>query len=178
MSQHLTRQNTLSEIKEKLNDIEKRKLDKILEYLYRNGVDEYLRGDLLPHSLHLKNQKSQGLLTPGDILNEYVSSLSSMKSLDKLKQRIDAGHKRIHDMEVATNRASNQIREERKRTYGEMIAKNTEANLLPPYGRVYLSAKRSFERASASQSSSRKGGRKTRRHSQRQSRRKQTQITL
>jgi hypothetical protein len=167
MSQHLTSQNTLSEIKEKLNGIEKRKLDKILEYLYRNGVDEYLRGDLLPHSVHLKSQKSIGIL-PGHILDEYVSSLSSMKSLDKLKQRIDAGHKRIHDMEVATNRASNQRREERKRTYGEMIAENTDANLLPPHGRVYLRAKRSFESASAKQSSSHKGGRKTRRQRRRQ----------
>jgi hypothetical protein len=163
--EQLTKHQTLAEIKERLTDKEKTKLDEILDYLYRNGIQEYVDGRLLPNSRHLQDQHNSSygsLLRPSDILNEYVSSLSGMKDINKLKNRINASHAIIRDKQNAPNLE----REERKRKRGEMIADNTDANLLPPLGRKYLRAKRSFERASARQrsaSSSHKGGRKTRR---------------
>jgi hypothetical protein len=172
--EQLGRHQTLAKIKAILTDEENTKLDEILEYLYRNGIQEYVDGRLLPNSRHLRDQHNSSygsLLKPSDILNEYVSSLSEMKDINKLKTRINASHATIRDKQNAPNLE----REERKRKRGEMIADNTDANLLPPLGRKYLRAKRSFERASAKQrsaSSSYNGGRKTRRQRRRHSKHK------
>jgi hypothetical protein len=165
-TEHLTKTDTLQNVKDRLNEEYKNKLDNILQYYDINGIAEYKSDILLSKSSHLKSQDNHNpsLLTPRDILNEYVTSLFRIKNDEVLKQIISNTYAaKIARLITAPHGSS--ILTKRKR--GENTEETTEN--LPPYGRLYLTAKRRTGRAheGTSKSSHHKGGRKTRRRRQR-----------